>query len=142
MTKKIIYEVGIQLNIKYTKLIVKWISLFRKEKKEISSDEWIIRNVKYIYASSSEEAISKYELMFKKIYDSLSGWGDWYDYSENIGLESISDPRYKIINQETIIIKEHTNPKNIEELKNNMPAYDFRDWWHDYNNKDIIEVLK
>ena len=142
MNKKTIYEDGIQLNIKYIKLIVKWTSLFKREKKEISSDEWIIRNVKYIYASSSEEAISKYESIFKKIYDSLSGWSDWYYYSKNIDLDSIHNPRYKIINQETIIVKEHTNPKNIEELTKNMTAYDFRDWWHDYNNGDITEVLK
>jgi hypothetical protein len=142
MNKKIIYQVGIKLNIKYTKLIVKWISLFKKEKIKTSSDEWIIRNVKYIYASSAEEAISKYELMFKKIYVSLSGWGDWYDCSKNINLDSIGDFRYTIINQETIIVEEDTYPKNIEELKKNMSAYEFRAWWNDYNCGDIMEVLK
>lgn len=143
MNKKL-YKIGIKLNIEYTKTRINFNLkneyLFQRITKVY--DEYIIRNVKYVYASSSIEAVEKYQTLWNKTYTSLLGWGDWYSYSDHIDVYCTHDPRFKIKNQEIIVIKENCSPKNIGELKENISAYDFRDWWHDYHCNDIEEVLK
>lgn len=140
---KIIYEIGTVLDIEYhkdifdkiyDKLINKNVSTTRKE--------WLIRNVKYIYASSPKEAIEKYKMIFLKTYNSLSGWFDWYEYSKGITVNSINNSKFKIINQEVTLISANVHPKNIKSLKNSMSACDFRNWWHDYNNDNRKENLE
>lgn len=134
MNKKIIYIVGIKQNLEYNHM--------RLFKKSYITQEWIIRNIKYIYATSPKEAIEKYNHMFYQEYESISGWGDWYDISKNIDMWALENKNFiKTINQEVIIVEENYFPKNIKILKTHMSAYDFRDWWHDYENDDITEVL-
>ena len=138
MNKKLLFLVGTRQNLKITYKIN---SLFKKPIIK-ETDEWIIRNTKYIYASCKEEAIAKYCIIFFKDYHgSIKGWRDWYDTSENINLWSIDKKNIRIINQEYIILEEDSCPCNINVLKEQMSAYDFRNWWQDYHCDDITEVL-
>ena len=133
---KKIYKVGtyLELEVKY------FGGLFGTILKK-SEKGWLIRNIKYIYAESIEEALNKYDRLFGEQYESITGWGNWYEHSDNIDIWC-HDKTTKIIDQYFTIVEENYEPKNIQSLKENMSAYDFRDWWHDSNLLDEEMLLE
>lgn len=122
---KKIYKVGT-----YLELEVKYFGGLLGNVLKKTEEGWLIRNSKYIYAESVEEALNKYDRLFGEQYESIKGWGDWYNHSNNIDIWC-HDKTIKITDQYFTIIEEDYEPKNIQSLKENMSAYDFRNWWHD-----------
>ena len=98
--------------------------------------QWFKRDVQYccnyidkkfIYAKSEEEAIEKYKKYFFKGYTK-------FPITKGITSDNIdiwTDPRNITIIDEYAVIINDQNNATIEELKNNMIAIDFRDWWNE-----------
>ena len=73
-------------------------SLVFKKKNRVIKEVFLMRNLKFIYASNNEEAIEKYNKNFRKDYgNSITGWGDWFYYSDEVSIELID--RVKKINK-------------------------------------------
>ena len=120
---KQIYEVGTAQYFTYTTL------LFFKKKVE---EHWVIRNVKYIYANNEEEAKEKYKQWFFREYKGIiQGWGDWYLTSNGVDLYTMSDKNINITKTKIIAIDNKYLNVKYEELKENMQAEDFKEWWFD-----------
>ena len=125
---KKIYKVATHLDLKINHL--KRMGLLKTEE-----DAWVNFNVKYIYAKTLDEALNKYEKLFGKEYTSFSDWMRWYESSKNIDIFTDSR-KIDIVDQYFYMIEEDCQSQNISELKANMSAYDFRDWWHDSKLSD------
>lgn len=127
MVTKDVYKIGTKQYFTYKNII------FKKFRKFLKLEEyWVVRNVKYIYASSIEEAKEKYEKWFFKEYKKIiKGWGDWYCESDGVDIFMDEDK----INITSTIIVSIDNDKdidvNLETLKANMQAENFREWWFD-----------
>ena len=141
--KKTIYRIGVKQHILYTQskedyIIDCIIAFFKKKKHSRNHKEWIIKDVKSIYASSFDEALNKYKE--HNYHTEGLNLNEWYDYSDTLMWMNINFNCFKLINEEYIMIDCNYNP-SINVLKNSLSASDFRAWWHDYHCDDIMEVL-
>lgn len=136
---KKIYKVATHLDLKINHL-KRMGRLFNRLIKN-SEDAWVNFNVKYIYSKTLDEALNKYEKLFGKKYTSFSDWMRWYESSKNIDIFTDSK-KVDIVDQYFYIIEEDCQSQNVSELKKNMSAYDFRDWWHDSNLSDEEMLLE
>lgn len=119
---KQIYKIGTKQDFTYT------IPAFLKKNIKVE-EHWVIRNVKYIYASSEEEAKEKYTDYYFVEYENITnGWGDWYLASEGANL-LMHEELIDITKTTIIIIQNGALDVNYMTLKNEMPAEDFKEWW-------------
>lgn len=120
---KKIYKIGTKQEFIYTTL-----KFFGKK---IKTEEcWIIRNVKYIYADNKEDAKEKYMKWFFKEYESIRGWRDWYLESDNVDILSMDVNRANITSTVTVLIDDDKDIDiNYKDLKENMQAENFKEWW-------------
>lgn len=121
---KKIFEIGTAQYFTYT------IPAFLK-KNIIVEEHWVIRNVKYVYANSEQEAKDKYKHWFFKEYKEItSGWRNWY--SESNGVDVLMQESWiDITSTKIIAIDNKYLNVNLEDLKKNMQAEDFKEWWFD-----------
>lgn len=124
-------------------------------KMKAKRNEWFKYNTKYIYAKSADDACDKYkELYYHKLrwvtkeellraalleYDSKSDGMHFRLYS-NMDIYDIKE--------EFTTLTGDVLPVSINELKDKMPAEDFKNWWNDelasstqYNNYLLYNVL-
>ena len=108
--------------------------LFFNEKAKnriMEKEHWVIRNVKYIYANTEEEAKEKYRKWFFKEYKKITREClDWFLWSDGVDImmnESLIDITFTDI---VSIDNEYLNV-NYEKLKDNMQAENFKEWWFD-----------
>lgn len=146
MQKKI-YQIGIKQNLLYTQPLSDYIidyviSFFKKQKHHRIHTSWIIVNVKDIYATSYEEALEKYIKYYP--HEAKLSNKKWYTWSDNISwFFDVTSDCFKLINEKYVLLNDNYYPSNINEVKNSLSAYDFREWWNDYHhNDDIGEVIK
>lgn len=122
---KKIYRIGTKQEFTYKNHF-----LFKKFDK--FEEHWVVRNVKYIYANNKEEAADKYEEWFFRKYKSIiSDWGNWYSCSD--GVDIMMDENSIDITSTSIVAidAEKDINVNLETLKENMQAENFREWWFD-----------
>ena len=100
--------------------------LKRNEKTE---QHYLIRNVKPIYAESKDVAIEKYKKLFYIEYQSIHGWGDWYEWSNGVSIE-MYDKAVEIVGL-IIMSVETTENFTYGYYRENMNAEDFKEWWFD-----------
>lgn len=129
---KKIYKIGTKQDFTYTIL-----SLFKKKVK--TEEHWVVRNVKYIYASDIEEARDKYERWFFKEYEAITrGWGNWYCQTDGVSAVMMDEKHIDITSTKIVYIDENKDiDVNLETLKEHMQAENFKEWWFD--NHDIEE---
>jgi len=142
--EKTIYRIGVKQHILYIQpksdYIIDCIIAFFKKKKHLRvRKEWIIKDVKSIYASSFDEALKKYTE--HNYHTEGLNTKKWYDYSTDLFLWlNLQSNCFKLINEEYTMIDYNYNP-TIDVLKKDLSASDFRAWWNDYHCHDIMEVL-
>lgn len=115
--------------------------IFRKNKEPKVKSCWVLRNRKFIYAENENAAEEKYSAWFKKTYIGVTrGWGDWDMWSDEVSYY-MDDDCIKILS-EGLVTLEKINV-NIEELKKNMQAENFREWWfgENYEQKREKEII-
>ena len=118
--------------------------LFKKDKYHC----YFTYKTKYIYARDIEEARMKYgEYFFTPIEDGFDK--SILKYYELIGETCSNNMEFDLAFNQQVV---HTNESvsvvekpvivTINELRNNMIAQDFRDWWHDlkYDNLEPIDL--
>lgn len=120
---KRIYKIGTRQDFTYA--TIKFFKLNIK-----TEDHWIVRNVKYIFASNPEEAREKYEKWFYWDYKKITmGWGDWDARSNGVSV-MMNENRINITSNTIVLIDECEDiDVNIETLKENMQAENFKEWW-------------
>ena len=122
---KQIFEIGTAQYFTYTIP-----AFFKKNIK--TENHWVIRNVKYIYANSEEEAKEKYKNWFFQEYKKIfQGWGNWYLTSDGVDLWSMDDNHVNIIETKIVAIDNKYLNVKYENLKENMQVEDFKEWWFD-----------
>ena len=105
--------------------------IFRKNKEPKVESCWVLRNRKFIYAENEKVAEEKYSAWFRKTYVGVTrGWGDWDMWSDGVGY-GMDEDCIKILS-EGLLTSEKIGV-NIEELKKNMQAENFREWWFGEN---------
>lgn len=122
---KQLYKIGTKQEFTYATL--------RFFKKNIKTEEgWVVRNVKYVYANSPEEAKEKYlNWFFKEYRGIIKGWRNWYCGSDNLNL-FMEDKYIDITSTKTVLIDaEKDIDVNYETLRENMQAENFKEWWFD-----------
>lgn len=136
---KKIYEVATHLDLKIN-YFKRMGALFNRILKT-EEDAWVKFNAKYIYAETEEEALNKYEKLFGEEYTSFWDLMRWCESSKNISIFTDSK-KVDVVDVHFYIIEEDCQSQNISKLKENMSAYDFRDWWHDSNLSDEELLLE
>lgn len=122
---KQIFEIGTAQYFTYTIP-----AFFKKNIK--TENHWVIRNVKYIYANSEEEAKEKYKNWFFQEYEKIfQGWGNWYLTSDGVDLWSMDDNHVDITETKIVAIDNKYLNIKYETLKENMQVEDFKEWWFD-----------
>lgn len=120
---KKIYKIGTRQNFTYR------ISPFLK--KPVNFEEhWVVRNVKYIYANNAEEARDMYERWFFREYQWITkGWGNWY--CESVGTHfTMDEGKINITSTKIVLVDDEKDiDVNLETLKENMQAENFKEWW-------------
>lgn len=136
---KKIYKVATHLDLKIN-YFKRMGGLFNKIFKT-EEDAWVNFNAKYIYAETIEEALNKYEKLFGKKHTSFWDWMRWCESSKNIDIYTNSK-NVDIVDQYFYIVEEDCQSQNISKLKENMSAYDFRNWWYDAGLSDEELLLE
>lgn len=115
--------------------------IFRINKEPKVKSCWVLRNRKFIYAENEKAAEEKYSAWFKKTYTGVTrDRGDWDMWSDGVGYNMYEDC-IKIL-LEGLVTSEKIYV-NIEELKKNMQAENFREWWfgENYEKKREKEII-
>lgn len=121
---KQIFKIGTKQFFTYTTYTV---SAFFKKNVKVQK-YWVVRNVKYIYANNEQEAKEKYKKYFFKEYKRITYvYSDWYSASEGVDF-MMNENRINIISTKIVSIDNECF-ENYDELKENMLAEDFKDWW-------------
>ena len=122
---KKVYKIGTKQEFTYKPFLS-----FKKSAK--LKEHWVVRNVKYIYANNEEEASNKYEEWFFRNYPSvIEGWGNWYLWSNDVNI-AMNKNRIDITSTSIVAINAEKDINvNLETLKENMQAENFREWWFD-----------
>lgn len=110
-------------------------AFFRKNVKV--SNYWVIRNVKYIYSETEEEAKEKYKDWFFKEYNKIISGGGWYLESDGVPIDMYEEWA-DIISTEIIVLDDKYDNSNYETYKSNMQANDFKEWWFDNGRCNYI----
>ena len=127
---KKIYKIGTEQDFTYT------IPAFFKKNVKVEN-HWVVRNVKYIYAENQDEAVEKYKNWFFKQHKGITyGWSDWYSRSK--GANVMMDEKLIDIISTQIVVSDDNIDINYTELKENMQAEDFREWWFDDGSHNWI----
>ena len=107
-------------------------------RKNIKKECWVVRNVRYIYANNEEEAKEKYKNWFFKEYEQITyGWGNWYLTSDDVDIFSMRESSINITFTEIVSVNDNINV-NYNELKKDMQAEDFKEWWFDNKKSNYI----
>lgn len=118
---KKIYQIGTKQEFTYTSAF-----LFFKGKTE---EYWVIRNVKYIYAEDELEAKSLYKNWFFYEYKTIvRGWGNWHLCSDGVSVQ-MNEGCIDITSTEIVSLIDENIVVNLEELKKDMHAENFKEWW-------------
>lgn len=129
---KQIYEIGTAQYFTHTIP-----TFFKKNRK--AEEHWVIRNVKYIYANSEEEAKEKYGRWFFIEYATIiGGWGNWYTTSDGVNIFSMSDRNIEITETKIVVLDNKYLNVKYETLKENMQVEDFKEWWFDNERYSCI----
>lgn len=134
---KKLYSVGTAQFFSYTT----YSGMFSKNKELKIEKYWVLRNKKFIYAESVKVAEEKYSAWFKKTYTGVTrSWGDWDIWSDGVGYDMDEDC-IEILSEE--LFTSEKIDVNIEELKKNMQAENFREWWfgENYEQKREKEII-
>ena len=127
---KQVFEVGTAQYFTYS-----FPSLFKRNRK--ITENWVIRNVKYIYAGNEEGAKEKYKNWFFKEYKQIThGWGNWYLTSDKVDM-LMSESLINITSTEIVVLDNKYINASYEDYRKNMQADDFKEWWFD-NHSEMI----
>lgn len=110
----------------------KYKSLFYRITKRTTS-HWICRNVKYIWASSEEEATKKYKELYFVGYKGVEDCDKWEAWSDKVSTKMRNS---RVVNTSSEIALVDAGVITYHELVSNMSADDFKEWWKADNYAD------
>lgn len=111
---KQIYEIGTAQHFTHTIH-----AFFKKNRK--AEEYWVIRNIKYIYANSEEEAKEKYKNWFFIEYETIiGGWRNWYTTSNGVDIWTMRDKNIDIIETKIVALDNKYLNVKYETLEKNM----------------------